>query len=71
MQGAPITTQTNVYAKHTDTDRIPQIAAMTARGSACFNHELYKRKNSLPIGDDKGLWEHYVQYGQFEGRTAE
>ncbi|KAL3163354.1 hypothetical protein ABBQ32_009743 [Trebouxia sp. C0010 RCD-2024] len=44
---------------------------MQARGSDCFNFELYQSKNSLPFGDSTSLWTHFVDDGQFEGRTFE
>lgn len=64
-----MTVQSNVYADHTAVYRSSRIAAMTARGSDCFNFELYRIKNALPFEDGNSLWSHFVQHGQFEGRT--
>lgn len=47
------------------------MSQMIARGSDCFNFELYRSKNSLPFEDGTSLWNHFVQHGQFEGRTFE
>lgn len=71
MQGAPVTAQSNAYADHMDVYRSSRISVMTARGSGCFNFELYRSKNSLPFEDGSSLWDHFVQHGQFEGRTFE
>jgi len=71
MQGAPITAQSNAYADHMGVYRSSRISVMTARGSSCFNFELYRSKNSLPFEDGTSLWDHFVQHGQFEGRTFE
>ena len=63
--------QHNEYEEHTDAYRGASIAMMQARGSDCFNFELYQSKNSLPFEDNTSLWSHFVQHGQFEGRTFE
>ena len=63
LQGAPITVQSNAYADHTEVYRSSRISVMAARGSGCFNFE--------PFEDGTSLWSHFVQHGQFEGRTFE
>ncbi|KAA6422349.1 MAG: hypothetical protein FRX49_07819, partial [Trebouxia sp. A1-2] len=71
FKGAPITAQSNAYADHMGVYRNARISVMAARGSGCFNFELYRSKNSLPFEDGTSLWDHFVQHGQFEGRTFE
>jgi hypothetical protein len=47
-----------------------KIAYSRARGSRCFDVELYRTHNAdlKHIRDPVQLWEHYVTLGQFEGR---
>lgn len=71
MQGEALSVQHNEYEAHTKAYRGARIAMMQARGSDCFNFELYQSKNSLPFGDSTSLWTHFVDDGQFEGRTFE
>ena len=71
MQGEPANTQSNAYADHLDVYRSARMAIMLARGSNCFNFELYRSKNELPFEDGTRLWDHFVQHGQFEGRPFE
>ena len=71
MQGEAASVQNNEYAAHTGAYRGARMSQMIARGSDCFNFELYRAKNSLPFEDGTSLWDHFVQHGQFEGRTFE
>ena len=71
MQGETASLQNNEYAAHIDAYRGARMSQMIARGSDCFNFELYRAKNSLPFEDGTSLWNHFVQHGQFEGRTFE
>ena len=71
MQGISEMVQSNAYVDHTDAYRSLRKTTMTFQGSGCFNFELYRSKNILPFQDEKSLWNHFVQHGQFEGRTFE
>lgn len=71
VQGEPVNTQSNAYADFITAYRAARMTMMLARGSECFNFELYRSKNSLPFDDGASLWDHFVQHGQFEGRTFE
>lgn len=48
----------------------PFLLRSRARGSRCFDVELYRTHNAdlKHIRDPVQLWEHYVTLGQFEGR---
>lgn len=50
--------------------RLIKILGMRARGNACFDFDLYRKRNpDLPQWDNKELWEHFVRFGQHEGRV--
>ena len=71
MQGESANTYSNAYAEHMAAYRSARTTMMLARGSECFNFELYRSKNALPFDDGASLWDHYVKHGQFEGRAFE
>ena len=71
MQGEAVSAQGNAYAENVNSYRSARKVMMVARGSDCFNFELYRSKNSLPFEDGTSLWKHFVEHGQFEGRTFE
>ena len=71
MQGETAGIENNEYATYTESYRGVRVSMMTDRGSNCFNFEMYKTMNSLPFEDRAGLWNHFVQHGQFEPRTFE
>jgi hypothetical protein len=72
MQGRP-EIQKNIYA--TDPTRnseykLPMVLTEAARSIGCFDCEAYARENEdLPQSwDCRSFFDHYINYGQFEGR---
>ena len=51
-------------------DRIARQALLSLNGPHCFDRAFYRAQNRLAEGDDADTWEHYVKYGNFEGRRA-
>ena len=50
--------------------KAPSVAAMRARSRQCFDYSFYMESNAhlfhLHNLSPADLWEHFVQYGQFE-----
>ncbi|GAB4817919.1 hypothetical protein N2152v2_004965 [Parachlorella kessleri] len=62
--------RTNEYTAKKDYLRLIKILGMQHRGPACFDFELYRKRNpDLPKWGDQDLWEHFVKHGQHEGRV--
>ena len=60
----------NEYTAKKDHLRLIKILGMRHRGPACFDFELYRKRNpDLPKWGDQDLWEHFVKHGQHEGRV--
>lgn len=60
----------NEYNVKKDHLRLIKILGMRHRGPACFDYALYRQRNpDLPKWGDKDLWEHFVKFGQHEGRV--
>lgn len=62
----------NEYTGKRDALRRAKIAGMRERGPACFDFDYYKLRNPdlpVPPWTASHLWEHFVMYGQHEGRV--
>ena len=60
----------NVFVDNARWVKAPSVAAMRARSRRCFDYSYYLKSNSgmfhLDSLSPADLWEHFVQYGQFE-----
>ena len=69
-QGVPGAINSNDYATHRASYRLAKVLVMRLRGSACFDFEYYRsRSRDLSSWPQAQLWDHFVQDGQFEGRS--
>ncbi|KAK9861622.1 hypothetical protein WJX84_010796 [Apatococcus fuscideae] len=49
--------------------KMPKILMRMAQGDTCFDHVFYRKANEdLPPLELPGLWQHFVVFGQHEGR---
>ncbi len=70
LQGVPGAINSNDYADHRASYRLAKVLVMQLRGSACFDFEYYRsRSRDLSSWPQPQLWDHFVQDGQFEGRS--
>lgn len=70
LQGVPGAINSNDYATHRASYRLAKVLVMRLRGSACFDFEYYRsRSRDLSSWPQPQLWDHFVQDGQFEGRS--
>ena len=70
LQGVPGAINSNDYATHRASYRLAKVLVMRLRGSACFDFEYYRsRSRDLSSWPHAQLWDHFVQDGQFEGRS--
>ena len=70
FQGVPGAINSNDYATHRASYRLAKVLVMRLRGSACFDFEYYRsRSRDLSSWPHAQLWDHFVQDGQFEGRS--
>ena len=64
------TLSANVYVDNARWVKAPSVAAMRARSRQCFDYSYYMEGNARLFHLDNlspaDLWEHFVQYGQFE-----
>jgi hypothetical protein len=63
--------QENFYLQLRPRQLAEQALLNEARGSTCFDMDLYRRHSpdlAAAFADDKLLWRHFLQFGQFEER---
>jgi hypothetical protein len=70
LQGRADALAENVWQAELGAYRHARVAEMQLRGRACFDVEFYRQKNAdLPaVMAAEQLWDHFLLYGQFEGR---
>lgn len=62
---------TNEFVDELHRFKAPLVLAARARGAGCFDFNFYAKENAdlrHLWGDVRGLWRHWVYYGQFDLR---
>ena len=73
LQGEPGAVASNEYSTENSGKksayRLAKAMLMERRGGRCFDFSFYRaRSKDLPPLSEPDLWQHFVRYGQFEGR---